>query len=55
MILTPAHASPMDAAPKHSGDTLTPAVLDSTRYRPSSVAGSGAGANISFNTSLAIL
>jgi hypothetical protein len=42
--LTPAQASPMDMAPKHSGDTLTPAVLERIRYRPSSVGGSGAGA-----------
>jgi hypothetical protein len=36
-------ASPMDMAPRHSGDTRTPAVLDRILYRPSSVGGAGAG------------
>jgi len=37
-------ASPIDMAPRQSGDTLTPAVPERIRYRPSSVAGSGASA-----------
>ena len=30
-------------APRHKGETLTPAVLDRILYRPNSVGGSGAG------------
>jgi hypothetical protein len=37
-------ASPMLIAPKHNGETRTPAVVERMRYRPSSVGGSGQGA-----------
>lgn len=39
------HASPMLMAPSCSGLTRMPARFERTRYRPSSVAGSGAGWN----------
>jgi hypothetical protein len=44
VLHTSDQASPIDIAPRHSGETLTPAVLERTRYRPNSVGGSSAGA-----------
>ena len=46
--MKPFHASPMLMAPSCSGLTRMPARFARIRYRPSSVAGSGAGANSSF-------
>jgi hypothetical protein len=45
--MKPCQASPMLMAPSCRGDTRMPAVDERIRYRPSSVAGSGAGMKMS--------
>jgi hypothetical protein len=37
------HATPMDPAPRHSGDTRIAAVGDKRRYFPKALGGGGAG------------
>ena len=37
------HALPMLIAPRHNGETRIPAVLERTRYLPSSVGGAAGG------------